>query len=288
MLNYGKEQEGGNSYMSKPKVNGKELLRLIRSGMSDIELMKRYSLSARGLERIFAKLVRAGALKPGDLERRSAMVDSVAIDGLEDQFAAKGMISKARIGLDKLKKQILQDDVFTGKQYWPVGINHLMDPFEWFLYRVGKGDRYTKWAIGRAKIIELTPMKLVFSGNNRSERIKEMVESMKRHQAPISICEQTEAKYCEGWIISGITQNHPIEHSWNSLGNHYFDAKLEIARDRMSEPPSPIYILVHEWKHEKAKKALKDVQKKNGDMWLGELGRVSWMNTSTSGNRFPG
>lgn len=44
----------------------------IRGGMGDTELMEKYSLSARGLENLFRKLVRAGALDRSDLSARQA------------------------------------------------------------------------------------------------------------------------------------------------------------------------------------------------------------------------
>jgi predicted RNA-binding Zn-ribbon protein involved in translation (DUF1610 family)/uncharacterized protein (DUF433 family) len=56
--------------MSKPVINAQEALDLIRAGKSDSELMARFNLSAKGLQSLFIKLVRAGALDQAELDRR--------------------------------------------------------------------------------------------------------------------------------------------------------------------------------------------------------------------------
>jgi hypothetical protein len=46
-----------------PKINAKEALEDIRAGMDDISLMKKYKLSANGLQSLFKKLGQAGIIK---------------------------------------------------------------------------------------------------------------------------------------------------------------------------------------------------------------------------------
>jgi Mor family transcriptional regulator len=46
-----------------PRVNAKEALEDIRAGMDDISLMKKYKLSANGLQSLFKKLGQAGIIK---------------------------------------------------------------------------------------------------------------------------------------------------------------------------------------------------------------------------------
>jgi hypothetical protein len=56
--------------MLKPVINAKEAVQHIRCGMSDEELMKEYVISARGLESLFNKLVKAGEIEQSELDRR--------------------------------------------------------------------------------------------------------------------------------------------------------------------------------------------------------------------------
>jgi hypothetical protein len=54
----------------KPVINAADAINCIRSGMSDSSLMKRYSISARGLRSLFGKLVASGAIEQDELDRR--------------------------------------------------------------------------------------------------------------------------------------------------------------------------------------------------------------------------
>lgn len=56
---------------TKPVINSWEATYLIRQGLSDLALMKRYSISAKGLESLFSKLVNAGDITQEELEQRS-------------------------------------------------------------------------------------------------------------------------------------------------------------------------------------------------------------------------
>ncbi len=56
--------------MPKPMIDAKGALDALRSGMSDSELMEKYNLSARGLESLLKKLVKAGAITLDELESR--------------------------------------------------------------------------------------------------------------------------------------------------------------------------------------------------------------------------
>jgi PilZ domain len=49
--------------VKRPKINAKEALEDIRAGMDDISLMKKYKLSAKGLQSLFKKLGHAGIIK---------------------------------------------------------------------------------------------------------------------------------------------------------------------------------------------------------------------------------
>jgi hypothetical protein len=56
--------------MAKRAVSANEILADIKAGMNDGALMRRYGLSAPGLQSVFAKLFKAGALTGSELERR--------------------------------------------------------------------------------------------------------------------------------------------------------------------------------------------------------------------------
>lgn len=71
------------SFTMKPtrKIKAGEIVRDIRGGMSDDELMIKYRVSAKGLESAFKKLVDAKALSLGDLYNRNpSRDDTVSID----------------------------------------------------------------------------------------------------------------------------------------------------------------------------------------------------------------
>jgi|GEM_PF-1766695 len=56
--------------MSKQKISAKDLIADIRAGMDDPSLMKKYGLSAQGLQTAFRKLVEANVLKQAELDKR--------------------------------------------------------------------------------------------------------------------------------------------------------------------------------------------------------------------------
>ncbi|MGO9566491.1 MAG: YIP1 family protein [Desulfomonilaceae bacterium] len=60
--------------MSKQKIGAREAVNDIRSGMTDAELMKKYGLTAKGLESLFRKLVEAKLLEESFVSKRTAPV----------------------------------------------------------------------------------------------------------------------------------------------------------------------------------------------------------------------
>jgi hypothetical protein len=56
--------------MAKRKITGREVLKDIKAGMDDPELMDKYKLSAQGLQSVFNKLVNAGVLTQAELDAR--------------------------------------------------------------------------------------------------------------------------------------------------------------------------------------------------------------------------
>ncbi|GEM_PF-787231 len=55
------------------RITAKEILNDIRSGMTDSELMEKFDRTAKGLKRLFRKLVQAKAVKHGELYEKSPM-----------------------------------------------------------------------------------------------------------------------------------------------------------------------------------------------------------------------
>lgn len=58
--------------MEKKRLSAKEVLKDIRAGMSDQELMDKYDLSPGGLQSLFEKLMKAGLLTQDHLDRRTS------------------------------------------------------------------------------------------------------------------------------------------------------------------------------------------------------------------------
>lgn len=265
--------------MSKPTVSAREVITDIRSGMSDATLMEKYGLSAKGLQRLFGKLLKAGAIQQRDLDQRAELIDSVALEGIDEEFGRKRLLSGAKTELKKLKRKIESGDIPTEgskRESVPHALDDLMDPFDWLLHQIGKGDQYTRWAMARAEVIEITPMSALFPDRTQFDILRERVAAKKDSPIAVAVCQTIEAGYCEGWIISGLVQNLPIKHSWNRLGDHFFDLKLELALEELSEAPSPIYILAQELDPGETLATWSQFREELRDVWFGELGRLYW------------
>jgi uncharacterized protein YjbI with pentapeptide repeats len=63
----------------KPVIDAADALHSLRAGLDDAALMKKYDISARGLQSLFAKLVAAGAVTYEELEERLAKSSSDVI-----------------------------------------------------------------------------------------------------------------------------------------------------------------------------------------------------------------
>jgi hypothetical protein len=58
--------------MNKPKIGAREVVKDVKSGMTDAELMSKYGLSPKGLENLFQKLVQAKLLEESFVRKRGA------------------------------------------------------------------------------------------------------------------------------------------------------------------------------------------------------------------------
>jgi hypothetical protein len=69
----------------KRRVSMKDVVNDIRAGMADPELMTKYNLSARGLQRTFEKLVAAGAIAESEIEGRfPSTADSLYFENMRE------------------------------------------------------------------------------------------------------------------------------------------------------------------------------------------------------------
>lgn len=80
--------------LKKTKVNADDAIAGIRAGLSDIELMEKYNISARGLDSLFRKLVEAGSISMWELENKrgvSSAVKTPAIAETENRFSEEDL-----------------------------------------------------------------------------------------------------------------------------------------------------------------------------------------------------
>ncbi len=68
--------------MAKRKITAREVLRDIRSGLSDPDLMEKYTLSAQGLQSVFNKLVTARVITQAELDDRVPITERTVDLGL--------------------------------------------------------------------------------------------------------------------------------------------------------------------------------------------------------------
>jgi hypothetical protein len=69
----------------KQQVSIRDIVNDIRSGMADQELMTKYSLSAKGLQRAFEKLVQVNAIAKGEIDTRSqSAADTIFFKGMRE------------------------------------------------------------------------------------------------------------------------------------------------------------------------------------------------------------
>lgn len=68
--------------MDKRRITAREIIKDIRAGATDAELMEKYTLSAQGLKSVFDKMIHAGVLSPTEIEDRVPMSERTVDLGL--------------------------------------------------------------------------------------------------------------------------------------------------------------------------------------------------------------
>jgi DNA-binding MarR family transcriptional regulator len=76
--------------MLKPvlKISVKQVLEDIRSGMDDEELMKKYNLSNRQVQRLFRKMIAEGFMSPMELANRLCVTKSQVTEAIDQMKRA--------------------------------------------------------------------------------------------------------------------------------------------------------------------------------------------------------
>jgi hypothetical protein len=88
----------------KMQINSRQAVEAIRSGMSDLALMEKFALSARGLQRLFKKLVAAGELE--QLEVHARLLASQQSHVVDLIISQRVHTKKARIEADQAIRDI--------------------------------------------------------------------------------------------------------------------------------------------------------------------------------------
>ena len=84
LVNRSKANRGFKAVNAKRKISGKEFIRDIRAGMTDSQLMENYSLSLKGLQKVFQKLVDSGSMRMEELYGRNHLRDDSVVIDLDD------------------------------------------------------------------------------------------------------------------------------------------------------------------------------------------------------------
>jgi uncharacterized protein len=103
--------------MSRPKIDARDVLRDIRLGMHDADLMEKYKLSASHLQSVFKKFLEAGVVRQSELDSRPTLFEETVevvfkfpaieeskgkeLGPLMIQVAKKGLVAEVRRLLDR-------------------------------------------------------------------------------------------------------------------------------------------------------------------------------------------
>ena len=79
----------------KKTLSAKEILRDIKDGMTDVELMEKYHLGPKTLQSLFEKLVDAGAIQQSDLDLRNSNPQETAEEGNFAEESSSGFTCPA-------------------------------------------------------------------------------------------------------------------------------------------------------------------------------------------------
>ncbi|MFH0824018.1 MAG: pentapeptide repeat-containing protein [Pseudomonadota bacterium] len=84
-------------------VNASDALHAIRSGLTDIELMQRFRLSATGVQSLFDKLIQGGLITRKELQKRYGLLADSVMFRIEDGELLPPPAEKPRIRIDVME-----------------------------------------------------------------------------------------------------------------------------------------------------------------------------------------
>ena len=90
--------------MEKPIIDAREVLNDIRSGMDDVDLMKKYNLSSLGLGSLFRKLTHAGVIR--EVSARELLRD------IRAGYSPDRLMEKYKLSLSALRSALMDLDLF--------------------------------------------------------------------------------------------------------------------------------------------------------------------------------
>jgi hypothetical protein len=76
LVNAGALEPPEHSQKTRPAINAKDALEDIRAGMDDSSLMRKYRVTAKGLQDLFRQLTDAGLIDDVEIDRRMSLFDS--------------------------------------------------------------------------------------------------------------------------------------------------------------------------------------------------------------------
>jgi len=94
---------------NKRTIKAKDMVNDIRAGLTNLELMDRYKLSAKGLQSIFSKLIEAKAVNDGELDGRTAAADDTV--GLDQKREARRNYCVVRLPVYEAENLIVEGQV---------------------------------------------------------------------------------------------------------------------------------------------------------------------------------
>ncbi len=101
--------------MAKQTVRAKDVLRDLKAGVTDAELMNKYRLSEKGLQSLFRKLKEGGFVSDADLGDRAAPKRSAPVPRGDESPPLEGQPAPAGVGADIERAHSIAADMKAGK-----------------------------------------------------------------------------------------------------------------------------------------------------------------------------
>lgn len=171
---------------TKPVINSWEATYLIRQGLSDPALMKRYGISAKGLESLFSKLVGAGDITREELEKRSlrfSRTDAVDVVSSRSPQSSEKIAVNAAEAVEYIRSGMTDQALMEKYNLSTKGLNSL------FRKLVSAGEIDQDELDARKNVLEWAEIAFVHVPENdrsleRAPRLREVPEELLDHNDP--------------------------------------------------------------------------------------------------------